>query len=277
MDLPVAQAEAAKILFVRRADRLDLEPLGGGGAPEAVELRAEGVDLGRPLVRGDGPADLGVGRLGIFVERARPEDLLEEPGVIRLLDGRDEALRIGQVLFEGIEERPHGLLGQRVAQDFAGRPAVPEHPADEFARRREVQLGVPAGVGRGRRLAVAEPPLDRALVNAGGLVEMLARPGEADRGAVTDRALLAGRRGEVPVEEQPFAELLHGRELGRSGLGREQDREARGDARRHRGKRRFSHGPSWPAGDRTRSRRARHPFYRRSGDCQPGRPPAPVV
>ena len=186
-ELPIGQPESRELPGVGFADRLDLEPLGPGRPPEVVEPRAVGVDLGRSLVGGDGPADIGVGPVGALfgIERAGAEDLLEQAGVSRILDGPDQALRVGHVLLERIEERPHGLLGQRIAQDLARRPAVPEQAADELSVGVAVELGPPAGVGRSRRLAVAEPALYRPLVDAAFLVQLLARPGVADRRPVT--------------------------------------------------------------------------------------------
>ena len=114
-------------------------------------------------------------------ERASAPHFLEEAGVVRLLDLDAQHLGVGDGLLQRIQEWSLGLLGQRVAQDAAGGPAIPEHAAKPAAFRLiEMEHGAVAGIGRGRRLAVAEVIGERALVDRAARVHQRIRAGEAD-------------------------------------------------------------------------------------------------
>ena len=202
------------------------------GPPVVVEHRVERANLVRGLVGRDrqaDPVEHGVDARVAAVERAGAPDIFEEVGVLRRRDDLADGLFARHILLGVDEEGSEGLIGGRVAQVRAGRPAVPEHASDEGAFPHvEVEDWAEGRVGSGRRLAVAEPlPLRSAIdgtvdVGAGDLA------GPAGFGRVAARTRLVRGLRDC-IEEQLLAELLNGRQP-RIGLGR---RHAEGKKQDH--------------------------------------------
>ena len=199
------------------------------GPPVVVEHRVERANLVRGLVGRDrqaDPVEHGVDARVAAVERAGAPDIFEEVGVLRRRDDLADGLFARHILL-GVDEEGSGcLIGGRVAQVRAGRPAVPEHASDEGVFPHvEVEDWAEGRVGSGRRLAVAEPLPLRSAID--GVVDVgagdLAGPAGFGRVAASTR-LVRGLRD--CIEEQLLAELLNGRKP-RIGLGR---RHAEGES-----------------------------------------------
>ena len=202
------------------------------GPPVVVEHRVERADLVRGLVGRDRQADSvehSVDTRVAAVERAGTPDLLEEVGVLRRRDDLADGLFARHILL-GIDEKgSECLIGGRVAQVRAGRPAVPEHASDEGAFPRvEVEDWAEGCVGSGRRLAVAEPLPLRSAIDGAMNVGTGDLSGPAGFGRVAARTRLVRGLRDC-IEEQLLAELLHGCKP-RIGLGR---RHAEGEKQDH--------------------------------------------
>src|SRR5450759_2368622 len=170
---------------------LDGEP--GLSFQPIVVLGGELGDFLRSLVRSDRPADALVIRVGVGA------DLKEQILVVRIQHFINHDLRAGVVLLQGVQEGTLGLFSQRVAEDQAGGPAVPEHATHPF-RPIKMQDRAIASIGGRGRLAVAETARHGTFIDRPRSIDGRVRPSIAYLPAVAGCAGLPGRGRQVRIE-----------------------------------------------------------------------------